>query len=165
MRRGVIAVDAAAKHGHGHPAGVKRAPMGLAVDPAGQTADDHEPGGGQLPAEHPRNLGAVRGARAGADDRHRGAPKKVDLSSPSYEQARRRVVDRAQERRKGGVGTGEPPNPRRRQPREVARHVERPFESDVGTVTRLADEVSTACGGEGRERKLVHVGPSSVGER
>ena len=79
---GIVPVDAAAEHGDGEAPGVERAPVRMAVDPACQAADHHEPGGGELAAEHPRDLGAVRRARAGADDRDRGAVEDVELALP-----------------------------------------------------------------------------------
>ena len=69
VRGGVVAVDAAAEDGDGQPSGVERAPVRVAVDAAREAADDDEPGGGELAAEHPRDVGAVGGAAAGADDR------------------------------------------------------------------------------------------------
>jgi hypothetical protein len=139
--------------------------MRFAVDPAGEAADDDEPGGGQLAAEHPGDLPAVRGARAGADDPDRSAREELDLGSTSYEQACRRVVDRTQERRKGGVRTGVPSNPGLSEHSEITGFVERPFEGDERAIARLTDEVRAALGRKGCERELAHVGPSSVGER
>ena len=165
MRRRVVAVDPAAEHGHGRPAGVERAPVRLAVDPSGEAADDHEPGGGQLAAEHPRDLGAVRRARASTDDPDRRAPENVELRGASHEQAGGRVVDRTQERRKALVRPGQPPDPLRLQPGEIAGLVERASEGPIGGIARLADEVRATLGRKRRQRELLHVGPSSVGER
>ena len=83
----VVAVDPATEHGDGRPARVERAPVRLAVDAASEPADDDEPGGGQLPAEHACYLRAVGRARAGTDDPDRCAPENVELRRASHEQA------------------------------------------------------------------------------
>ena len=165
MRRRVVAVDPAAEHRDGRPAGVKRAPVRLAVDPSGEAADDHQPGGGELAAEHPRDLSAVRRARASTDDPDSRTRENVQLRGASHEQACGRVVDRAQECRIALVRPAHPPNPLRLQPGEIAGLVERASEGPVGGVARLANEVCSTLGRKRSQRELSHVGPSSVGER
>ena len=165
MRCRVVAVDPATEHGDGRPACVERSPVRLAVDPAGQAADDHEPGGGQLAAEHPRDLGAVRRARASTDQPDRRASENFELRGASHEQAGGRVVDRTQERRIAAIRPAYPPDALRLQPREIAGLVERASEGPVGGITRLADEVRATLGRKSRQCELPHVGPSSVGDR
>ena len=74
VRRRIVAVDPAAEHRNGEAAGLERAAMRLAVDAAGEAADDDEPRRGELAAEAARDVGAVRRARASADDRD-GRPR------------------------------------------------------------------------------------------
>ena len=50
---------------------------------AREAAHDHDAGGGELPRELTGDLGAVRRADAGADDRHRGL--RQDLRRPTAE--------------------------------------------------------------------------------
>ena len=107
VRGRIVAVDAAAEHGDGHPARLERAAVRLAVDAAGEAADDDEARRGQLPAEQPRDLAAVRRAGAGADDRDRRPASSSRSALPAEEEPRRRVVDRAQQRREVGVGAAD----------------------------------------------------------
>ena len=69
--RRVVAVDAAAEHGDRRAAGLERAAVRLAVDPAREAAHDDEPRAGELAPEHARDLRAVRRACARTDDRDR----------------------------------------------------------------------------------------------
>jgi hypothetical protein len=48
---------------------IERTAMRFAVDPAGETADDHHTRRCKLASEHARHLGAVRRAGARSDDR------------------------------------------------------------------------------------------------
>ena len=61
--------------------------MRLAVDPARKAADDDEPGGGELPAEHARDARAVRRARPRADDRHRRRRQQLRVRRPRARRA------------------------------------------------------------------------------
>ena len=67
---------------------LERAAMRLGVDPAGEPADDDEPGGGELPAEAAGNRGAVARARARADDRHGRPRQQLGLRLAAQEEAR-----------------------------------------------------------------------------
>jgi hypothetical protein len=73
--------------------------VSLAVDAARQPADDDEPGGAKLAGEPPRDLRAVRGARARADDRDRGSRKRLVVERAADVQPLRRIVDCAKQRR------------------------------------------------------------------
>jgi hypothetical protein len=99
VHSGVVPVDPAAEHGDRVPARLERAPMGVPVDPARESAHDDDPGGSQLTTEHARYLRPVRRAGAGADDRHRRHGKQVRIARPAQIQPCRRIVDRPQQRR------------------------------------------------------------------
>ena len=147
VRRRVVAVDPAAEHRHGRPAGFERATVGLAVDPAGKAADDHEPGRGQLPAEHSRDLRAVGRARASADDADRG-PRR-GARSRRGPRTKRPAGGSWIARRSSGkarVRSRQPPDPLRLQPGEIAGLVERAREGPIGGVARLANEVRATLG-------------------
>ena len=64
----VVAVDAAAEHGDRAPACVEGAAVCLGVDAAGEAGDDRDAGGGEVAGERARDLGAVAGTGACADD-------------------------------------------------------------------------------------------------
>ena len=68
--------------------------MRLAVDAAGETADDDETRGGELAAEAARDLAAVGRAGTRADDRDGRPREQLDVGVAAQEEPRRRVVDR-----------------------------------------------------------------------
>jgi hypothetical protein len=78
---------------------IERTAMRLAVDPAGETADDHHTGRCELASEHARHLGAVGRAGARADDRDRGARKQIRVTLTSQVEASRRIVNRTKQGR------------------------------------------------------------------
>jgi hypothetical protein len=80
MAARVVAVDAAAEDGDSRTGRRERSSVRLAVDAARETAHDHDAGGGELPPEHPGDLGAVV----------RAAPRSDDRDARLREQARRR---------------------------------------------------------------------------
>jgi hypothetical protein len=125
MRGRIVAIDAAAEDGDGRPAGFQRPAVGLAVDSTGETADDDEPRAGELPAEHARNLGAVRRARTRADDRGGRTAEQLRVSRTADEETGRRIVDRPEERRKVRLRATEPANSRHPQPSQERSLVER----------------------------------------
>ena len=77
----VVAVDTAAEDCDRQPARLERAAMGLAVDSSREAADDDEAGPAELPAEHPRDLGAIGRARPRADHAHRSRRSKRSRSA------------------------------------------------------------------------------------
>jgi hypothetical protein len=99
VRSGIVAVDAAAEHGDRRPLRLEGAAMRLGVDPAREPADDDEAGGCELTSQPAGDRGAVAGARSGSDDRNRGSREDLRLGFTSQEETRRRIVDRAEERR------------------------------------------------------------------
>jgi hypothetical protein len=98
VRRGVVAVDAAAEHGDRVAVPGERAAVRLAVDAARQTADDDETRCGKLAAELPRHLRAVRRARACADDGDGRPLEQLRIAGAAHEEPFGRIVDRAQQR-------------------------------------------------------------------
>ena len=78
----VVPIDPAPEHGHRLPAGVERAAVGLAVDPARKPADDDEPGRGELAPERTRNGAPVRGAGARTDDGDRRPREQLRSAAP-----------------------------------------------------------------------------------
>jgi hypothetical protein len=126
VRGRVVAVDSTTEHGDGRTAGLERAAVGLPVDAARHAADDDESRRRQLAPERPRDVRAVRGTGAGADDRHDKTVEHFDLAVATKEQARRWVEDRTQRRRKAGVGSPHPANARGPEPSPERRFVERP---------------------------------------
>ncbi len=94
--------------------------MRLPVDAAGETADDDDPGRRELAGEPARDAGAVTGAAARTDDGDADSGGKRQGGLAADEQSRRRIVDRAQERRKPLVGAGEPAQAAFREPPAVA---------------------------------------------
>jgi hypothetical protein len=67
------------------------------VDTACEPAHDHDAGRRELAPEHARDLGTVRRAGAGADDRNRRLCERPDFAVSSEVQPGRRIVDRAQQ--------------------------------------------------------------------
>ena len=114
VRGRIVAVDAAAEHGDRRAARLERAAVRLAVDTAREAADDDEPGRRELAPEHPRHLCAVGRAGARADDRDRRPREQLGSRAAAEEEARRRVVDRAQERREAGAERASEPEARAR---------------------------------------------------
>ena len=129
-------------------AGLERAAVRLAVDAARHAADDDEPGGGELAAERARDVGAVRRARAGADDRDRGlaraaparpSPRRKRPSGGSKIAAQRRREGRgrsapSQRSPRAASRSGTPPRRSRRRKRPNARRPR--LESDVAAASR-----------------------------
>jgi len=74
-------------------------------------------------------------------------------------------MNRAQERRKVVVRAGEPTNASSLQPGQVAGLVEAASEHGEGSSVGRTDHVHVPLGCEGRDRKLGHAVPSSVGDR
>jgi hypothetical protein len=95
MSSGIVAVDSATEYRDGEPGRLERAAVCLAVDTAGETADDDESRCGEVASEAARNLPAVRGARACADDRNGRPRQELDFGIAPEVEARRRIVDRA----------------------------------------------------------------------
>src|SRR5919201_144006 len=93
----VVAVDAAPEDGYGVPVALERAAVRLAVDAAREAADHYDAGGGEVAAEHARDLPAVRRARPRADDRDRRAGEELPGAVPAQVQPLRRTVDRPQQ--------------------------------------------------------------------
>src|SRR5437868_1288429 len=97
MRTRVVTVDAAAEHGDRRARRIERAAMCAAVDPAREARDDDDTGGGELARELARDVRAVVGAAARADDRDARAREQLRLGFAAQEEARRGIVDRARE--------------------------------------------------------------------
>ena len=145
--------------------GLERAAMGLGVDAAGETADDDETRSGEVAAEAAGDLPAVGRAGTRADDRDRGSGEQLGVCRTAEKEARRRIVDRAEQRRERRVGAGRGSEARVRASRaSSARPSKRGFERREARASRLSDEVRVARRGEGGERELVHAA-SSLGER
>ena len=98
--------------------------MRLAVDAAGEPADDDETRGGEIAAEAARDLAAVGGAGTCADDRDRRSRDQLRVGVAAQEEPRRRVVDRAEQHRERRVGAGEEAIAENAQPRELGLAVE-----------------------------------------
>ena len=156
MRSGIVAIDAAAENGHRRAARVEGTAMRLAVHAAGETAHHQEPGGGELPTEHPRNAAAVRRARTCADDRHRRPREKRRIGDAPEEEPSRRVVDRREERRVGGIGAGEEADAATIQVAAVAALVEGRGKPSEAPSSRSRDDVRVRGGGERGESELCH---------
>src|SRR5881392_3994545 len=129
MRTRVVTVDAAAEHGDRRARRIERAAMCAAVDPAREARDDDDTGGGELARELARDVRAVVGAAARADDRDARAREQLRLSFTAQEEARRGIVDRAQPRRKDDIRASEPAQPASGERAHVAVRVERGFEA------------------------------------
>ncbi len=89
VRRGIVAVDPAAEDTDRRSSGFERAAVRLAVDAAGEPADDDEPGGRELPPQHAGDLRSVRRAGAGSDDGDCRPAQQLHLRRSAHEQARR----------------------------------------------------------------------------
>jgi hypothetical protein len=164
VRSGVVAVDPAAEHGHRRACRLERTAVRLRVDAAREPADDDEPRRGEIAPEAARDLAPVRRARAGTDHRHRRPRQQLGLAGAAEEEARRRVVDRAQQRRVRLLRAREEAEAERREPIELGPRVEALGERREARAARCLDEVRVARGGERRECELVHAA-SSRGER
>jgi hypothetical protein len=99
VRRRVVPVDPATEHADGDAVRFERSAMRVAVDAAREAADDDEAGRGEVAAEHPGDLGAVRRARARADDSDRTGPEEVRRAGTSQMELVRRVENRPKARR------------------------------------------------------------------
>ena len=164
VRGRIVAVDAAAEHRHRDPAGLERTPVRLGVDAAREAADDHQPGGGELPPERSRDRGAVARAGARADDRHRRPRERLGRRGAAQEQPGRRIVDRAQERREVRTEARDEAEAACVEPPLVRLRVERAHVRSPARARRLAYEMRAGLRGEHCEGELVHV-PSSCGAR
>ncbi len=165
MRGGIVAVDAAAEDGDGETARVEGAAVRVPVDTAGEAADHDEARGGELAAEHPGDVGAVRRAGAGADDRHGRTVEQLELAAAAHEQARRRVEDRAEGRREAGRRARQPAQAALRQSGQVGALVELAPEAREALAPRRGDEVRVRVRRERGEGQLAHADRSSVGVR
>ena len=165
MRGRIVAVDPTPEHGDGGAAGLERAAVRLAVDAACEAAHDYEPRTPELASEHARDLGAVRRARARADDGDRRAPENIRTGGPANEQSRRRIVDRVQQRRKLPRRTRDPAHARLAQTSQVRSLVEPAREHAKRPLAWRVHDVRARLGRESCERQLAHGAPSSVGDR
>ena len=104
----VVPVDPASEHSHRPSAALQGASVSLAVHASRQPAHDDEPGRRQLAGERPRHLGAVRGARARADDGDSGLRQRAAV--PADEEVRRRIVQLREQGRIAGLAPGNSPN-------------------------------------------------------
>ena len=104
----IVPVDPASEHSHRPSAALQGASVSLAVDASREPAHDDEPSRRQLAGERPRHLGAVRGARAGADDGDSGLRQRRGL--PADEERRRRIVQLREQGRIAGLAPGNRPN-------------------------------------------------------
>jgi hypothetical protein len=138
--------------------------MRLGVDTAREPADDDDPGRGEVAPDPSGDLTTVRRAGPGADDRHRRPCQQLNLGGAPQEEPRRRVVNRAQQRREGRIGAREEAEAERREPVELRPGVETLGERGEACASRRLDDVRVAGCGEGGERELVHAA-SSRGER
>ena len=129
MRARVVAVDAAAEHGDRQPR-LERAAVRRSVDPARKPGDDDDSRRGQLAAERGGDGRAVRRTGAGSDDRDGRLLEQPERRVPPHEEARRRIVDRAQTRR-------EPADP----PRGTQRKPRRARSSRNASLVELAEEL------------------------
>ena len=77
VRGRVVAVDPAAEDGDRRAAGLESSPVRFSVDASREPADDDDARRGELPAEHPRHLRAVRRARPRADDGDGRPPQRL----------------------------------------------------------------------------------------
>ena len=141
MRGRVVPVDAAAEHGDREAARLEGAAMRVAVDASREPADDDEPRGRQLAAEHPCDVRAVGGARAGADDRNRRAVEQLQLCLAAREQSGRRVEDRYETAREARRRARQPAKPAPVQVGQVGALVEVALESRETLATRSRDQM------------------------
>ena len=164
MRGGIVAVDAAPEHGHGHPAGLQRSAVRLGVDSAREAADDDETRLCEVPGERSSSGGAVPGARACADDGDGGPSEEIELSTAAHEQPCRRVVDGAEQRWECRRRAGEEAKPRGGQSLLVRVAIERAHVRRPARTERGPDQMRARLSREDRESELAHVA-SSWGER
>ncbi len=108
VRRGIVAIDAAAEDGDGPPARFERATVCLAVDTTRHAAHDDESGSGELAGERSRHAAPVGRARPGTDDGDRRLGEHRRVRRAPQEELRRRVVDRREQRRERRIAA---PNP------------------------------------------------------
>ena len=106
--RSFIPVDPASEHSHRPSAALQGASVSLAVDASREPAHDDEPNRRQLAGERARHLGAVRRARAGADDGDSGLRQSAGV--PADEEVCRRIVQLREQRRIAGLAPGNSPN-------------------------------------------------------
>jgi hypothetical protein len=104
----VVPVDPASEHSHRPSAALQGASVSLAVHASRQPAHYDEPNRRQLAGERPRHLGAVRGARARADDGDSGLRQRAAV--PADEEVRRRIVQLREQGRIAGLAPGNSPN-------------------------------------------------------
>ena len=138
--------------------------MRLSVHPARKAANDDDPHRGELPPQHPCNLGAVGRAGSRAHDGRRRPPQRLGSGCAAEEEAWWRIVDRAEQRGEVGVGATQPVNAVLAQAAEVSGLVERLEERPVRAVARHVHDVGIAGRGEDRERQVAHRALSSVGD-
>ena len=129
--------------------------MRLGVDAAREAAHDDEPGSRELPAEAARDRGAVARARARAHDRDGRLGEELGLGAAAQEEPRRRIVDRAQQRREVGRRPRRKRYPPAASRSRYARSSKR--RSNAATARRAAaDQVRARLRREDRERELRH---------
>ena len=159
----VVAVDAAAEHGDRGPPASRAPRCASPSTPRASPLTTTSPAAASSRAERAGDLRAVRRARTRTDDRD-GGPSAADVRAAAQEEARRRIVDRAQARRERG-------SPGRRTaapaPRAAARYaasskLREPLEARLA---RLVDDDAAGLRREHREGELAHGVASSVGER
>jgi hypothetical protein len=124
VRGGIVAVDPAAQHGDGQATGFQRPPVRLAVDAAGEAADDDESRTGELASQRARDTRSVARARAGADDRDGRPGEHLGFGLAAEEESGRRIVDRPQQARKAGIRARQPAESEAGEPGDVATVVE-----------------------------------------
>jgi hypothetical protein len=166
VRAWVVAIDAAAEDGDGFATSIEGAAMCPAVDPAREAGYDHDAGPRDLSCQLPRDVRAVVRATSCADDSDGRAREERRVGRAAEEQTRRRVVDCTEARRKVGSGSRDPADAAGREELHVRLRVERRREACESLRAGLAvGRVFVVCGGERRERELVHACCSSVGDR
>ena len=161
----IVTVDPTAEDRDRGAAGFERTAMRLSVHSAREAADDDDPNRRELPPQHPCDLGAVGRAGSRADDGRSRPPQRLGSGCTAEEQARWRIVDRAEQWGEVGVGATEPVNAVLAQAAEVCGLVERLEEHPVRAVARHVHDVGVARRGEDRERQVAHRALSSVGDR
>src|SRR5581483_6646495 len=164
VRGRVVAVDATAEDGDGRAARLERAAVRLCVHATGESADNDEPGRGELAPEGARDGCAVARAGAGADDGDGRAREQLRTGVAAQEEARRRVVDGGEERRKPGLGAAEEAETGRSEPLAGGPLVEAAHVAGPARAERRRDEMRSGLGRVQRERQLVHAA-SSCGAR
>ena len=152
VRGRVVAVDAAAEHGDGRAAGFECAAVRFGVDPARHAGDDDETRARELAAERARDRRAVAGAGAGADDRDRRTGEQCELALAAEEEPRRRIVDRAQQRRELRRRARQEAEAARGEPLLVGARVEAPQVRRPAPVERRLQQMRPRLGREDGER-------------